>query len=98
MTAKKRIAALILAFAMVFAMAFSVFFIAHNSEHSCTGEDCRICEQINLCINSLNNLVPKPEKAQIFCFAAFALVLAVGTIEKGFTKKSLVDLNIKLSN
>jgi hypothetical protein len=64
MTAKKRIAALILAFAMVFAMAFSVFFIAHNSEHSCTGEDCHICRQISICLNSLKNLIPKPAQAE----------------------------------
>ena len=98
MTAKKRIAALILAFAMVFAMAFSVFFIAHNSEHNCSGEDCQICAQINLCINSLNNLVPKPEKAQACLAAVFMLVLVIGIAENSFIRKSLVDLNIKLSN
>jgi len=98
MTAKKRIAAFILAFAMVFAMAFSVLFIAHNSEHNCTGEDCHICEQISICINSLNNLVPKPEKAQICIFSAFALVLAIGIVEEAKKQTSLIDLKVKLSS
>ncbi|MBR2100093.1 MAG: hypothetical protein IJ927_02035 [Eubacterium sp.] len=98
MTAKKRIAALILAFAMVFAMAFSVFFIAHNSEHNCTGEDCHICRQISICLNSLKNLIPKPEKAQICIFAAFLLVLAIGIVEEAKKQSSLIDLKVKLSD
>ena len=98
MSTKKRILAFAVALAMVFAMAFSVFFIAHNGEHNCSGEDCRICAQINNCIRSLNNITPKPETAAVYIPAVFALVALIGAVVQFNNKKSLVDLNIKLSN
>ena len=98
MKAKKRIIAFAVALAMAFAMAFSVFFIAHNSEHNCTGDDCQICAQINNCIRSLNNITPKPENAEAFISVAFALILVIGAVVKLNNKKSLVDLNVKLSD
>ena len=97
MSFKKRIFALIVACAIVLAMAFSVFFIAHNAEHNCSGSDCQICAQINSCIKSLDNITPKPESAVAAAPVLFALVLAIGVCIQ-FNKKSLVDLNIKLSN
>ena len=98
MKAKKRIIAFAVALAMAFAMAFSVFFIAHNSEHNCSGDDCQICAQINNCIRSLNNITPKPESMEALIPVAFALVLAIGAVVKLNNKKSLVDLNVKLSD
>jgi hypothetical protein len=97
MSTKKRIFALFVACAMVFAMAFSAFFIAHNAEHKCSGSDCRICEQISICLKSMNEISPKPESAAAVMPLMFALVMVIGVCVQ-FNKKSLVDLNIKLSN
>ena len=95
---KKRIIALIVAFAMVFALAFSVFFIAHNSEHKCSGADCEICAQINNCLVKLNNITPKPQNALIVALAFFGVVLLLGEAETAKIRKSLIQLKVKLSN
>lgn len=98
MASKKRLLALFVALTMVCAMAFSVFFIAHNSGHKCSGGDCQICAQINSCIRSLNKITPKPESTAAVALVCFAIVLVFGEIIKLNNKKSLVDLNVKLSD
>ena len=95
---KKRIIALIVAFAMVFALAFSVFFIAHNSEHKCSGTDCEICAQINNCLVKINNIMPKPQSAVVFALALFAVVLLLGDALCAQNRKTLTQLKVKLSN
>ncbi|MBR3737600.1 MAG: hypothetical protein IKN26_02570 [Eubacterium sp.] len=98
MNNKKRITALCLAFAIAIALAFSVLFIAHNSEHKCSGADCSICAQINNCVEKLNNISPKPETSDFSAPVLFCAVLCVGAVIELFRKKSLIELKVKLSN
>ena len=91
MNNKKRITALCLAFAIAIALAFSVLFIAHNSEHKCSGADCSICAQINNCVE-------KPETSDFSAPVLFCAVLCVGAVIELFRKKSLIELKVKLSN
>ena len=95
---KKRITALVIAFAMAFALAFSAFYIVHNSEHKCSGDDCYICARISNCVNKLNNNTPKPETAELFAAVLFAVVLLLGAVELVKNRKSLTELKVKLSN
>lgn len=44
-----RTAAGILSFVMLFVMLFSITFIAVESDHDCSGEDCAICACIDEC-------------------------------------------------
>jgi len=97
-TKKKRIIAFITAFAMAFALIFSVFFIAHNSQHKCSGNDCEICAQINLCIGKLNKITPKPETEGFAVLLAFAVISVIGAVHSAANRKSLTQLKVKLSN
>ena len=70
MTNRKRFAALLLCIGLVFALAVSSAFIAHEAGHSCTGEDCLICQMIAVNVNLLRNIV----LAVLLLLALFALL------------------------
>lgn len=98
MTKKKRFIAGILAAVICFVMLFSVCYIAAETHHDCTGENCMICYQINACISTL----------KITVLALTAVILALSAIYSVVTESkdddsvsfdiTLVSLKVKLSN
>ena len=52
----KRIASVIFGMLMFFIVLSSAFFIAFETNHECTGEDCPICELIIQCVNTLHQI------------------------------------------
>ena len=54
MTKKFRFMTGLLAVVLAFVMLSSVAYIAAESDHDCTGVDCAICHQINVCENLLD--------------------------------------------
>lgn len=56
MTKRAKYMAVVLAFAVVFVMLWSSFYIAAESDHECTGENCPICEQISVCCNTIRTI------------------------------------------
>lgn len=98
MSGKKRILALITAFAVLFAMLFSVCFIAAEVGHDCVGDSCPVCQQISICENVLKTLGVLTAAAAV-CSAvsytdfAFALCAA-----KSLPVSTPVFLKVKLSN
>ena len=55
MTKKNRRIAFVLVLTVFFVMLSSVFYISAEAEHDCSGENCLICYQINLCKNVLKS-------------------------------------------
>ncbi len=53
MTNRRRVAALLICIGLVFALSVSSAFIAHEAGHSCSGEDCPICQMIAVSVNLL---------------------------------------------
>lgn len=45
---KLRIAAILLILAVLFFVLFSVFFIVHEADHDCSGDDCPVCMLIQI--------------------------------------------------
>ena len=64
-----RIAKILLAVLLLAAMLCPLIFITAEADHDCTGADCAICHQINLCENLLNSL----GTATAVCAAAAAI-------------------------
>lgn len=56
MTKKFRFMTGLLAVVLAFVMLSSVAYIAAESDHDCTGVDCPICHQINICENLLKSI------------------------------------------
>ena len=98
MTKKFRFMTGLLAVVLAFVMLSSVAYIAAESDHDCTGVDCAICHQINVCQNALKNL------SLAVCAAVFAAALPY-TLCRGISvctdyaqSYTLVSLKVKLSN
>ncbi len=93
----RRIAA-VLASAALLAVIFSCLFLIANAEHDCDGADCRICDQILFCIQTLN---PSAAAAPAAALSALAFLFSR---EKGRSRApfrtacSPVSLKVKLSN
>ncbi len=51
-----RIATGIMAIMMLLVVLFSAFYLAAESGHDCSGEDCPICEIIQSCENTLQHM------------------------------------------
>lgn len=94
---KKRLA-LIVAAVFCFAMLFSALFIIAESNHDCTGENCKICYQINVCEQTLKNLVSVVLAIIISCLIKFLYAKLNGFILLRTYSHSLVTLKVKLSN
>ncbi|MCR5770466.1 MAG: hypothetical protein K6G87_04435 [Butyrivibrio sp.] len=52
----KKAMAGIIGMLMIIAMLFSAFYISYEAHHDCTGEDCPICAQIQMCENTLHKI------------------------------------------
>ena len=95
---KSRAAALLLALCLIAVFSLSALFVVSHADHDCTGADCAICHQINLCENLLNSL----GTATAVCAAAAAVVyLLCRMITLGAETDctfTLVSLKVKLSN
>lgn len=83
---------------MIGAMIFSVIFIAEESKHNCTENDCQICYQINSCLTVLNTISPKPAFYAMAVLSCCFVALIVFLHDNFNNKESLVSLKVKLSN
>ena len=82
--------------ALVFVM--SALFVIFEADHDCSGDDCRICQAVNTCLNLFDNTTPKPDGAEFGAAVIFALVLAMGAVSAQKFSDSLVTLKVKLSD
>lgn len=94
----KRSIAIVAAVMLLFGMIFSAAFIAHESVHDCTGEDCPICQMIGQCENFVKRLAP------VFICAVFSFLLAAQVFyaetieEENLFKPTLLSLRVRLNN
>jgi hypothetical protein len=98
MTNRNRILAILLAVAITFVMLFSVLFIAIESGHDCTGEECKICEQLSICVNTLKKI-----SVTVITAAFIAVLLYSQRVCSVYSLAvnvpcTLVALKVKLSN
>lgn len=98
MTKKKRFIAGLLAVVICFAMLFSVCFIIAEAHHDCTGENCIICSQIYVCINTLKITVPTLTAIVLLLLSIYYLFRESKDYLRIFFDSSLVSLKVKLSN
>lgn len=98
MEKKKKIAAILLAVAVLLVVLYSALFIAAETNHDCTGENCPICYQINVCQNALKNL--SSAVCTAILTAAFIHTLCKNIlICRNFVQNyTLVSLKVKLSD
>ncbi|MCR5461094.1 MAG: hypothetical protein K6F51_14565 [Acetatifactor sp.] len=53
---KKKIFSVILAALVLCSVVFMLFFVAHEAQHACHGEDCEICFCMEICEGIVSNM------------------------------------------
>ena len=98
MMTKKRISALLLAALFLFVMLWSSAYIAAEAGHDCTGENCPVCYQINICrstIKTLSLFVAAAAFFAAFIYMPCRFIFACMGVMQSYT---LVSLKVKLSD
>ncbi len=76
----------------------SVFFIAHEADHECTGEDCPVCALIQISENNLRQLGSgAPAAAAVISCIVFVMMLQSLT-DTGIVISTPVSRKIRLNN
>lgn len=98
MTKKNRLIAGLLAMTVLFVMLSSVIYIAVESGHDCSGEDCPICYHISICANTLKSVgLIAAAVTQVVLIGIFDLSL-LSSARRLASHTTLVSLKVKLSN
>ena len=98
MTKKFRFMTGLLAIVLAFVMLSSVAYIAAESDHECTGVDCAICHQIDVCENLLKSLGLAGAAAAITAAFTYTMCRAILPCAETTDTLTLVALKVKLSN
>ena len=86
MTAKKRILTAVTMFMIVFVVIYASFYIAYETEHECTGDDCP---------KNIASAVVAAAAAVVFGYGSCVQVVRSAEI---ISAQTLVSLRVKLSN
>ena len=96
MTKKFRFMTGLLAVVLAFVMLSSVAYIAAEAGHDCTGADCAICHQINVCENLLKSIgLAAAAAAAAIRYVLCRILSSCTEAARAFT---LVSLKVKLSD
>lgn len=98
MTKKCRMTAYVTCFALLFVMFISTAYIIKEADHDCTGENCPICHEIQICQKILNT-VGTAIVAATFFVSALVVLNTLPTIHFCETAAiTLISLKVKLSD
>ena len=95
---KKNILVITVAVIVLCFAVFSAFFIAAESDHDCTGNDCPICYQLSVCQSFLKNLCCA---GTVAAFTAALIYILCNVSARGTdicAALTLVSMKVKLSN
>lgn len=98
MTKRTRVISLLVAVLVLVVMLSSVLYIAHEADHDCVGEHCRICHQISICQNIVENLGFGVIAAAIAIALTYVLASLLTSAQAKSAMTTLITLKVKLSN
>ena len=94
----RRIASGLMAFILLVIMLFSAFYIAAETDHVCTGEDCPICACIAQCENILYQL-GDGITVQLAVIVPIIFMLVVAFLfASDFARETPVSRKVRLNN
>ena len=98
MTKKFRLITGLLAAVLAAVMLSSAVYIAVEANHNCSGEDCAICHQLQVCENLLKSIGLAGAAAAISAAFAYTVCRAILPCAEMNGTLTLVALKVKLSN
>ncbi|MDY3231216.1 MAG: AraC family transcriptional regulator [Clostridiaceae bacterium] len=96
----RRIWSLLTALLVASVLLLSGLFIVTHGKHDCTGEDCRVCSEIKVCVSTIRILSEAVGTGAAVVFVYIAAHKLVFSYIVGFflCPASLVSLKIRLDN
>ena len=88
---------IIAALAVLFVVLISSFFVAEETHHDCTGEDCPICYEISVCQETVRKLTVAGVVFAAILLLSVCIVLPVAQSRPAVCH-TLVSLKVKLSD
>ena len=98
MTKKSRLITGLLAAVLAAVMLSSAVYIAVEANHNCSGEDCAICHQLQVCENLLKSIGLAGAAAAISAAFTYTVCRAILPCTEMIGTLTLVSLKVKLSN
>lgn len=95
---KKRIFTMLMAFLFIISAVFSTAFVIKEANHKCNHTDCQICQTMQLCLKSLTDLGSKSDDDNCANITLYFALFIIPIVSYTLSRKTLVDLKIKLSN
>ena len=97
MTKKFRLITRLLAAVLAAVMLSSAVYIAVEANHNCSGEDCAICHQLQVCENLLKS-IGLAGAAAVFAAVRYAPCSVIPSCAELVRTFTLVSLKVKLSD
>ena len=89
---------LILSAVLFLLMAFSAFYIAEESVHECSGEECPICECLQIC----EGILYETQGARLIIISAliaYTFICSIGTVNgRLFSFDTLVSEKVRMDS
>ena len=98
MTKKSRLITRLLAAVLAAVMLSSAVYIAVEANHNCSGEDCAICHQLQVCENLLKSIGLAGFGIVAAAAGAYTLCRVISACTELIRAFTLVSLKVKLSN
>ena len=98
MTKKSRLITGLLAAVLAAVMLSSAVYIAVEANHTCSGEDCAICHQLQVCENLLKSIGLVDAAAVFAATVRYALCRVIPSYAEVVRTFTLVSLKVKLSD
>ena len=98
MTKKFRFMTGLLAVVLAVVMLSSAIYLAVEADHDCSGEDCAICHQINVCENLFKSIGLASSAAATVTAILYILCRIIPSCTEVARTFTLVSLKVKLSN
>lgn len=94
----KKATAVILSLLMIVVVLFSAYIITVKADHDCEGEDCHICECVEICIGILQKLGFNASVAVSVCAFSFITLFTVLMMEDIVLNDTPVTNKVRLNN
>ena len=94
----KRILALLLSLAVCVCFAFSEIFIAKNVNHSCTHDNCSICQQVEQAEQQIKKVIRASAVMQVVAVLGYMVVRCLGDVVETLIPATLINLKPELLN
>ena len=94
----KRITAAAMGILLLAVILFSSVYIAAETGHDCTGDDCPICACIQICENAINQIVSGAVNTASTWVPAAFLILSAVLLGCPAVSETLISNKIRLNN